>query len=159
MSVTDAKGGWSREVVARGVVIACVALGVGGALGWLVAHEPAPRETPRAPAGDAELALVAPLRVGAALGTYRVDAIDAVVGGALRVTCSRGTSVVRLDVALRSDAGPEAPATAGPFAVFYSSPDGDAPAAEALAKALAGVIGKNAEAAPPGLAPFAPDPR
>jgi len=111
------------------------------------------------PAGIEELALVAPLVVGSSLGDFEVVEIDAIQKGVLDVVCRKGRSVVRLWIALASDKGPEPPAQAGKYAVFYSVRGGDPADAERLAKALADVVGKHADVpVPKRLTEFVPAP-
>jgi len=158
---TDAAG-WTRRGLARAAVVAGVALGVGAGLGYLVAHEPAPRDAevmPEPPrlAGAAELAVLAPLRPGAALADFEVVEIRAVgADGALRVVCARGEVVVALDVALAAAGGPPPPARAGRYAIFYALRAATPAEGERLATALAAVLAANASvAAPPGMTAYA----
>ncbi len=184
-SASLATSGWSIDVVARAVAIGSVALCAGAGAGFLVSHEPpphhrpsaresasaapsasasaatAPEAPPRPRAGDAELALLAPLREGGALGGFEVTEIDPVSKtGQLVLRCRKGSTVARLYVALRAnaDAGPEPPATAGRYAVFYAIQDDARAEGDALARALAKILEANAAVpAPKGLAPFAPE--
>jgi hypothetical protein len=126
---------------------------------------PAPTEAttpaklaPAAPAGPAELALVAPLVVGGSLGDFQVREIQAVRKGVLNVICAKDRSVVRLSIALASEKGPEPPAEAGKYAVFYSLRRGSDPSeAERLAKALAEIVAKHSDVpVPQGMTEFVP---
>lgn len=164
---------WTLRRIARGALIAALALGAGAALRpllWPAPPAPARRPTgedagrqrPRpAPAGPAERALVAPLAEGSALGDYEVRELQAVgPEGAMQVVCAKGRAVVRLSVALATDEGPEPAALAGRYAIFYSQRGASPEDGERLARALAEVLSKNdAAPAPPGMAPFAPPPR
>jgi hypothetical protein len=62
---------------------------------------------------------------------------------------AKGRGLVRLDVALRADAGPEPAATAGPYAIFWGAHDAPLDEAEAAARALADVVKSNAAAPVP----------
>lgn len=114
---------------------------------------------PPRPAGAEELALVAPLVVGRSLAEFEVTEIWAVRKGVLDVVCRKDRSVVRLSIALRSEKGPEPPAVADKYAVFYSVRSGDPSEGERLAKALAEIVGKHADVpVPKGLTEFVPAP-
>ncbi|MBK9263717.1 MAG: hypothetical protein IPM54_28425 [Polyangiaceae bacterium] len=120
------------------------------------APEPPP---PATPAGPDELALVAPLVVGSSLGDFEVREIQAVQRGVLNIVCAKGRSVVHLFIALASDKGPEPPAEAGKYAIFYSLRKGDPSDAERLAKALAEIVGKHSDVpVPKGMTEFVPVP-
>lgn len=166
-----------RRKLAWAALIAALALGAAAAIRPLLTPAPpappapapptpgedAGRQRPR-PAGPAERALVAPLAEGSALDDYEVREIHAVgPEGAMQVVCAKGRSVVRLSVALLTPAteeGPEPPAVAGRYAIFYSLRGASPEEGERLARALAEVLSKNdAAPAPPGMAPFAPPPR
>jgi hypothetical protein len=145
---------WLVAVVA---LVACRSKG-GGDTSVSAASTTAPREE-RPPAGSAELAVVAPLAPGARLAGYDVVRVEAAERGAMRVVCAKGRALVRLEIALRADAGPEPAATAGPYAIFWGAHDAPLDEAEALARALADVVKKNAVAPPPpSLGPWAPRP-
>lgn len=159
---------WTLRGLLRAASIAAFAFGVGAGLGYLIAHEPAPPPgrdgggTPRPrPAGAAERALLAPLREGSPLGDFEVKSIGAVnEQGVLRVVCAGDRAEVRLDIALLADDGPEPPAVAGRYAIFYSLKNATPEDGERLAAALAAVLNANAAAPiPPGLAPFTPAPK
>ena len=175
---------WSMRGLARALAVACVALLAGAGTGYRLTHErpPDPRGDDRrgaasattivsaatvvdhqpasppraAPAGDAELALVAPLRQGGRRGDYVVAEIDGVdARGLVHVEAHRGVAVVKLVVALRADDGPSPPAVAGRYAVFYSTEGTSTNDAEQLARALAVILEANAaKPAPPGMKPF-----
>ncbi len=115
---------------------------------------------PRAPAGAAELALVAPLAPGATLGAFRVREVLAVSEGSMRVVCESDASVVTLEIALDDEQQARPPASSGRYAIYYSGrrvlPDD----AAALARALAEVVGKNASApVPPGMSRYDATPK
>ncbi len=120
----------------------------------------APAPPPPAPtAGAEELALVAPIVVGGSLGDFEVIEVQALQKGVLNIVCRKGRSVVRLWISLASDKGPEPPAQAGKYAVFYSVSSGDPAEAERLTKALAGIVGKNSDVpVPKGMTEFVPAP-
>jgi hypothetical protein len=118
-----------------------------------------PPRAPPKPAGPSELALVAPLAPGGELDGFEVREVRAVADGVLVVVCGKDRVVVRLWVALASDAGPEPPATAGRYAVFYSAKGADPEDAARLARALAAVVDKRADVpVPPGMTTFVPAP-
>ena len=111
--------GWTLAGLVRAATVAIIAIGVGAGLGYLIAHQPAPKpagvehERPRL-AGAAELALVAPLVPGSALADFEIAEIQAMSAeGVLRVMCQRGEASVALDVGLVADDGPTPPAVAG----------------------------------------------
>jgi len=172
-SADGAPSAWTVRGLVRALAIACFAASVGAGLGYLIAHEPPPgsrskqQETPppeaspaseREPAGEAELALVAPLREGGPLEGFRVTEIHAVDGdGLLRLVCRKGGAAVKLDVALRSEGGPEPPAFAGRYAVFYATEAASPAQGAVLARALAAILAANAAVpVPPKLGPFVP---
>jgi|GEM_PF-2757235 len=144
---------WSSGLVAKVVFMALVALGVGAALGYVLTHERGPSRPksvkPASPAGPAELALIAPLAVGSTVDGYELRTVDAVHDGVEVLTFARGASIVRIEIALDS---PEAPATAGRYAVFYSLADGSVPEADGqmLAKTVAAALQREAPT-PAGL--------
>lgn len=108
-------------------------------------------------AGPEELALVAPLVVGGSLDGFEVFEIQAVRNGVLNVMCRKDRTTVRLWIALDSDKGPEPPAVAGQYAVFYSVPRGGDADVERLAKELAQMVEKHADLpAPKGMTAFVP---
>jgi hypothetical protein len=167
---------WTLRRLAKGVAIGCVALGIGAGLVYGVAHQPEPPAVadagpppsaaagrPRpADAGAPERALLSPLVEGAALGDFEVKEMHAVgPEGILRVVCRKGRAVVRLDVALLGEEGPEPPAVSGRYAIFYSLRNASPEEGELLARALAEVLKKNEEAvaAPPGIGTFVAKPR
>src|SRR6185437_10287063 len=127
---------WSVGMLARSLAITCVSVGLGAGVGYLISHEPPPHAPvqpvstgsaqappPRPPpAGSAELSLLAPLKEGGALDGFDVAEIDAVdASGQLRLVCRKGSAEVKLTVALQGEGGPEPPATAGHYAVFYGT--------------------------------------
>ena len=92
------------------------------------------------PAGEAELALVAPLKPGSQLGSYVIARIDAVQDGAVRVASHHADAVIELDIVLASSTPPLPPAKVGNYAIYFppgapSSPDG-VPLAQALARVV-----------------------
>lgn len=118
----------------------------------------APRPERRV-ADAAELAVVAPIAPGSRLAGYEVVRVEGAERGAMRVVCAKGRGVVRLDVALRADAGAEPAATAGPYAIFWGAHNAPLDEAEAVARALAEVVKRNAAApTPSSLGPWAPPP-
>ena len=112
---------WSLGLVVRAGVVALIAVGVGGALGYAVSHQRSPSSPSRVvrpqPAGDAERALLAPLAVGSTVAGFEVRAIEAVRDGALTLTCAHGEATLQIQIRLRSA---EAPAVAGRYGVFFS---------------------------------------
>jgi hypothetical protein len=158
---------WSLRTVARAIVVAATALGVGAGLGRWVAHEPvAPRAQPLGggPAADGspERALVAPLRPGARLADFSIDFISSTGGGVFVVGCMRGQEGVRLVVAL--DGGPvSAPASAAGYAIYYLADHASGARDDdgvRLAQALAEIVGRNGGAPrPPGLQRFTAESR
>ena len=174
----EPRSAWTTLGLAQAAIIAALALGAGAGLGTLIAREPAPSPAspeprPPLPAGPAERALLAPLTEGAPLGDYEVREIHAVdPEGRLRIVCVKGRAegraegrekrreVVRLDVVLASEGGPEPPAETMRYAIFYSLKGAPPEDGERLAKALAEVLQKNEAAPPPpGMAPYTPQPR
>src|SRR5262249_32277271 len=121
-----------------------------------------PPAPPPSPAGPAELAVIAPLGPGKKLTErWTVREIRAVRDGTLRVVCAedggRGRGRVDLEIALSEDDGPSPPAVAGRFAIFYEARRAPPETAAELATALAKVIEKNKNVAPPpGLTAFRP---
>jgi hypothetical protein len=110
------------------------------------------------PAGPKELAIVAPLHVGAALGDCTVQRIDAVHDGAMDIGCTCGPMAATLHVALAAAEGKVPPVTAGPYAIYYSSlaSAGDmTPLCLSLAKLLEA---NAATPVPPGLGPYLDQP-
>jgi len=95
--------------------------------------------------------------VGSSLADFEVIEIHAIQKGVLDVVCRKGRAAMRLSIALASDKGPEPPATAGKYAVFYSVRSGDPADAERLAKALAEIVGKHSDVpVPQGMTEFVP---
>jgi len=120
---------------------------------------PRPRRAPPAPTA-ADLALLSPLKPGETLAGWQVTEIQGIESGVLGVVVSRNQSSVRLIVALASDEGPAAPASAGRFAVYYSARRTLPDDARSLAGALADVLSKNQGVpVPSGLGPFNPAPK
>lgn len=158
---------WSRALVGRSAFVATVCLAVGGVVGYALAHEPAPpgssshaapaaSDGPEA-AGPAELALLAPLRVGDSLDGCVVARIDAVHDGRLVVHCSLGAAPVQLYVTRASPDAPPAPATSGRYAVYYSASGPASADGARLASSLARVLDAHAsEPGPDGLRGFSP---
>jgi hypothetical protein len=157
----------------RAVTASTVCLLAGAVLGYAVSHERgsdrprSPRDVASAPsgttlsvpsaAGPSELALVAPLASGSPFEGYVVERVDAVYDGTVGVVLVRENEghSVRLDVALASPSAPQAAATAGAYAVYYSvrgAPSGDG---ERLALALARLLATGGDRPPPrGLGAF-----
>ncbi len=114
-------------------------------------------ERPPPPAGPAELALIAPLTVGGALGDFTVREVQAVQKGVLNIVCVKDRSTVRLWIALGSENGPQPPAEADKYAIYYSVRNADSSDAERLAKALAEIVGKHSDVpVPQGMTEFVP---
>ncbi len=110
-----------------------------------------------APAGPNELALVAPLVVGGSLDGCEVTEIQAIHRGVLNVVCRWERSTMRLWIALASDKGPEPPAKADKYAVFYSASGIEPAEAERLSKTLADIVAKHADVpVPKGMTEFVP---
>lgn len=157
----EAPSRWSLATLLRAAIVASIALGIGAALGYLIAHQPPPDLTRTGPAqaqpaGPAELAVVAPLRPGHALADFEVTAILAInPAGALRIACEQGEAGVTLELTLASDAGPAPTARAGPYAISYALRVGAThEQGERLAAALASILERNQGAPiPPGMSP------
>jgi hypothetical protein len=112
---------------------------------------------PPPPASAEELALVAPLAQGSELGGYEVRDIHGVQDGVMRIVCAKARATVRLDVALAGEGGPEPPATAGKYAVYYSLKGAFPEEGLALAQKLAKVLEPHQDApAPKGMTRFVP---
>ena len=95
------------------------------------------RPSPPPAAGSAELALVAPIAPGARFEGWMVRRVSSVHAGAIRIELERGSERAALTIHA-AKGGPSPPATAGPYAVYYSSRD---PAeGERLSRALAAVL-------------------
>jgi hypothetical protein len=122
------------------------------------AAAPAPAPPPPVlPAGPEELALLAPLVVGSSLADYEVAEIHAVRKGVIELVCRKDRANVRLSIALAADKGPEPPARADTYAIYYSLRNADPAEAERLAKALAEIVGKHLDVpVPKGLTEFVP---
>ena len=147
------------------IALAACALGIGVTVTMRELFEGPPPlqplpEPPAVPAGPAELAVVAPLVAGNKLVEgWTVREIRAVRDGTFRVACKQddGRGHVDLEIALHEDADPSPPAVAGRFAIFYAARRVEPSEAAKLATALAKVIEKNKDAAPPpGLTAFHP---
>jgi hypothetical protein len=124
------------------------------------AAAPPPPAPAHRPAGPAELSIVAPLVVGAELEGFSVGAIDAVEDGIVVLSLEKERARVRLWIALAADGGPEPPASAGKYAVFYALRGADPSDGERLARALAAILEKHADApVPPGMTKFVPKPQ
>lgn len=115
------------------------------------------RPPPPPPAGAEELALVAPLAKGSELGGYEVRDIFGVQDGVMRLVCVKAQATVRLDIALSGEGGPEPPATAGKYAIYYSLKGAFPEDGLALAQKLAKVLEGHQDApAPKGMTRFVP---
>lgn len=115
------------------------------------------RPLPPPPAGAEELALVAPLAKGSELGGFEIRDIHGVRDGVMRLVCVKAQATVRLDIALAADGGPEPPATAGPYAIYYSLKGAFPEEGLALAQKLAKVLAAHEDAPPPkGMTRFVP---
>ena len=166
MTASDEPLQWGKGLLARAALAATVCLAVGGGVGYALTHEKAPsrnsdhegESSPQGPpaAGPAELALLAPLHVGDMVDGCAIARIDAVHDGRLALHCTLGDAPIELDVTLASPDSPPAPATSGPYAVYYSAGKATAADAARLAGSLARTLDANAsQPRPPGLAPFA----
>lgn len=114
---------------------------------------------PPPPPSPEELALIAPIQKGSALGTFVVRDVRGVEDGVLRIVCAKDDVTVRLDVALFSDDAPMPPAHAGKYAIYYSIRKATPEEGAELAKKLAAAIGAHADLPPPkGMTPFVPKP-
>lgn len=112
---------------------------------------------PPPPPSAEELALIAPLTKGAEIGDFVLRDVRGVEDGVMRLVCAKGDATVRLDVALASDEGPTPPATAGPYAIYYSIKGATPEDGDRLAKKLAAVLSKHDGAPPPkGMTRFVP---
>ncbi len=166
---SNAKG--RRALAYVGAILALIAvLTVTAIFGLGPAPKPAPigaraitsDEVAPPPAGPVELAILAPIVVGSTSKGWKVQAISAVHEGAIVVSFveEKGKGAVDLLVVASAEDEVAPPATAGRYAVFYSTrlalpEDGDR-----LARVLARAIEKNQDApVPPGLRPFQPRPR
>ena len=129
----DARSEWSREGLARALVIAVSSFALGAGLAQLTSGRQGgggPRQQSSASAPPSaepkklvapspeELAIVAPVVSGSTLGGYTVASIEG--GESLRITCRKGEAEVRLVIVLASEGAPSPPARIGPFAVYYA---------------------------------------
>ena len=116
-----------------------------------------PQAPPPPPAGPVELSIFAPIVVGSTSKGWKIEAISAVHEGhiAVRFVEEKGRGVVDLFVAANTDDGAMPPATAGPYAIYYSARRALPEEGDRLANVVARAIAKNAAApVPPGLAPY-----
>lgn len=160
---------WTLAGLARGAVIATLALATGAAMGYVVAHEPTPRPAssssssgpppaPLAPPDEAKI--LAPLAIGGALGDFTILEIRPIDGdGLMKIVCEKDRGFVSLVVALRAEDGPAPPAEAPPYAVFYGTRNATSSEGERLAIALADILRKNGAKPPRKMRPFTPKPR
>lgn len=110
------------------------------------------RRVPPPPAGSAELALVAPLAPGSTFEGWTVRHVSGVHEGRIRIELERGSERAALSIHA-AKGGPTPPATAGPYAVYYSARG--AVDGEQLARALAKVLEQHAgQPVPAGLGEF-----
>jgi len=114
-----------------------------------VAREPKRIRRQPAPAGPGELALLAPLEVGAELAGWEVRFIGAVDEGRLPVVLSKGGEPLRLEIVLASADAPEPPAATRRYHVYYRARNVSPDEGSTLARELARVIAKNGHVAPP----------
>jgi hypothetical protein len=148
----DAPWRWTARGLLRAGGIAAVAVFTGAALGYVVAHEPAPRDdAARAPgpgdAVNAELALLAPLREGSTLEGFDVAEIHPIGDdGVLRIVCRRAHVAVQLEVTLAAPAG-----GAGRYVVSPSLQNATAAEGDRLAASLAAILEAKVGAPPPRL--------
>jgi hypothetical protein len=162
--MSDAISQWTRRGLGRAAVIAAVAVGTGAGLGYLVAHEPKPKEAASHASSQAapvappeERAMVEPLTVGAKLEDFDVVEIRPIGDdGLLRMACRKGNATVRLQVGLVAEDGPPPPAVAGPYAIYYGGESAVGDEGERLALALAKVIGARNASPPSKLKAFVP---
>lgn len=101
------------------------------------------------PAGEAELALLAPLQVGATLGDWEIRFIGAISKGRLPIVVAHEGRDLGLEVVLSGDDGPEPAAATRRFHVFYRSRGALPEDGSRLALALAKVLAENGAVAPP----------
>jgi hypothetical protein len=121
-----------------------------------------PPAPPAPPAGPTELAILAPIAVGSTSKGWKIESISAVHEGAIEVRFveEKGRGIVDLYIASNTDDGVTPPATAGPYAIFYSARRALPEDGDRLANVLARAIAKNPTApVPPGLAPYNARPR
>lgn len=161
MNVSSSK---TRRALALGAVAAI------GAIFALVTstgteRSPEPRDAPSAPAprsagppakappaGSAELALLAPVAPGSSFEGWTVRSVSKVHEGSIRIELDRGSERATLTVHA-AKGGPPPPATAGPYAVYYSAKS--ATEGDRLARALAAVLSRHLDLpVPAGLAGF-----
>ena len=115
------------------------------------------KRPPPPPPSAEELAIIAPLERGAEIAGFVVRDVRGVENGVMRLVCAKDEAVVRLDIALTADEGPAPPATAGPYAIYYSLKGATPEDGDRLARKLAAVIAAHADAArPKGMTPFVP---
>lgn len=101
------------------------------------------------PAGPNEMALLAPLEIGAELAEWEVKFIGAVDDGRLSVVLSKDGAFLRLEVVLASPDAPEPPAATRRYHIYYRA-QGVLPEEGAeLARKLAEIIAKNGHVSPP----------
>ncbi len=112
------------------------------------------------PATEAELAVLAPLRIGSLLDDWIVEGIDAVTDGALVVHLLRDRSRMNLDISLTEGATALPPAVAGPYAIYVTHTVGERARGTvglSLAESLGRVLSANlAVPVPPGLRAYTP---
>lgn len=103
---------------------------------------------------------MAPLVVGSELEGFSVRAIDSIEDGILVIALEKDHARVRLWIALAADGGPEPPASAGKYAIFYALRGAEPSDGERLARALAAILEKHADVpVPPGMTKFVPKPQ
>jgi hypothetical protein len=105
-------------------------------------------------AGPAELALVAPLKVGSSIEGYDVLAVYGIENGNVWVVVGKGEHTGYFAVA-KSGPGVPAPFTAGPYSVYYALGQFSGEDAMRLIGAFNPMIKANvAVPVPPGLGPY-----
>ena len=115
---------------------------------------------PPPPAGPAELALIEPLVPGLEHDGWLLRTVSGVQDGVMRLafeqTKEKGRVVVI--IALEADDGPTPPATAGRFALFYTSKRVESDDAAALTRGVAEIVrGHKAARIPAGMTVYRPE--
>lgn len=158
---------WAALLIAAGALAGCRDPAPGGgapsaapAAPKIAAAPSTSNHKPPPEAGAVELALISPLARGGDLGGFTIRDVRGVQDGVMRVVCAKGGATVLLDVALAAEGGPEPPALAGKYAVYYSIRGAEPEDGVKLAQALARVIETHQQAPPPaGMTRFVPKER
>jgi hypothetical protein len=112
-------------------------------------------EAPPRPPSPEEQALVTKLLPDNKLEDFAVREVHGADHSPLEIVCVKDAARVVLSIARSVEGGPAAPASAGPYAVFYSVRGTGSDEGERLAKALAKRLEANLSApVPAGLGPF-----